>query len=306
MDAWGCRRIVTAFAVVLCVALATQTTAASQVTLAWDPPTQNTDGTTLEDLQGYVLSYGTASGSYDTTVDVGNTTTREVTGLTDGQVYYAAVKAYNSLGNQSEYGAEISWTAPDQTAPTISAPAQVSLVGNENDQAAIPDMSTVVTVSDNISDPAAIALTQDPTAGTLVGLGSTMVTVTATDEAGNTAEVVVEVYVTAMNRPPEVSAGADQTIRLPDDTVTLAATVSDDGLPEGETLSVQWTLVEGPASAAIATPNATGTTVTFTEPGTYILRVTANDGELTTSDDVTIVVNPEPVPLPPDNLRVVL
>jgi hypothetical protein len=33
-------------------------------------------------------------------------------------------------------------------------------------------------------------------------------------------------------------------------------------------------------------------TAKFTEPGTYVLRATANDGELSTASDITITVLP--------------
>jgi hypothetical protein len=50
---------------------------AAQVTLAWDANTEL-------DLAGYKVHYGTASGSYTTSVDVDNVITYIVTGLTAG------------------------------------------------------------------------------------------------------------------------------------------------------------------------------------------------------------------------------
>lgn len=44
------------------------------VKLAWDPNTE-------ADLAGYKIYYGYASGDYDTSIDVGNTTTFQITDL---------------------------------------------------------------------------------------------------------------------------------------------------------------------------------------------------------------------------------
>lgn len=276
---------------------------AATTTLAWDPPSLNTDGTALTNLAGYVVSYGTQSGSYDNSVDVGNVTAHELTGLEDGQVYYATVKAYNTYGLDSDGTSELNWTAPDVTPPSLDAPAQISLTGDDNDQAEVPDVTAQVTVSDNISSLSNILLSQDPAAGTLVGLGTTPITVTATDEAGNAAEAIVDLVVVAMNRPPTVDAGVDQTIRLPHDSVSLEGTVTDDGLPEDATVTVEWTFVSGPAAVTFGDATALNTTASFTEDGTYVLRLTATDTDLTATDDMTVTVTPKPIPMPPSNFH---
>ncbi|HEX7155000.1 MAG TPA: PKD domain-containing protein [Thermoanaerobaculia bacterium] len=99
-----------------------------------------------------------------------------------------------------------------------------------------------------------------------------------------------------VNRPPTVDAGGDQTTTLPNDTVTLAGVANDDGLPAGSTLSVQWTSVSGPAAVTFGDATMAATTATFTEPGTYVLKLTANDTLLASSDEVTITVIPRNQP----------
>lgn len=291
-------------AVALAALVIADRSAGSTSTLAWDPPGQNTDGSPVTNLAGYIVYYGQESGSYEHNVDVGNVTSYELPGLDDGQVYYAAVKAYNTFEMQSGNSDELTWTAPDEIAPSISAPEQIAVTGNENDQAEIPDVIAEATITDNCSDRPNITVTQDPLAGTLVGLGTTPVTLAATDEAGNTAEAIVNILVAAMNRPPDVNAGGDQSIRLPVDTVALVGTATDDGLPEGSSVSVEWTMASGPAAVTFGDVNALSTTATFTEEGTYVLRLTATDGDLTAHDEVTVTVTPKPVPMPPSNLHV--
>ena len=74
-------------------------------TLTWDPPTTNTDGTSLTDLAGYKVYYGTTSGNYTASTDVGNVTTYTVSDLPP-QVYYFAITAYDTVGNESDYSNE--------------------------------------------------------------------------------------------------------------------------------------------------------------------------------------------------------
>ena len=51
-----------------------------------------------------------------------------------------------------------------------------------------------------------------------------------------------------------------------------------------------WSKVSGPGTATFGNANAVDTTATFTVAGTYVLRLTASDGQATTTDDVTVVV----------------
>jgi hypothetical protein len=76
------------------------------IILDWDAPTTNADGTGLTDLVGYKIHYGTASGAYDHSIDVGNVTTYTLTGLTKGQTYYVATTAYDTSNNESGYSNE--------------------------------------------------------------------------------------------------------------------------------------------------------------------------------------------------------
>ena len=70
--------------------------------------------------------------------------------------------------------------------------------------------------------------------------------------------------------------------------VIVSAQVSDDGFPAA--LSTTWSCVSGPSVATIQSPNATTTAVTFSAPGTYVLRISATDTQFTVSDQTTVVV----------------
>src|SRR3989304_6108420 len=48
---------------------------AGDAILSWNSPTTNMDGSPLNDLAGYRIYYGTASGSYSQQLNLGNVTT---------------------------------------------------------------------------------------------------------------------------------------------------------------------------------------------------------------------------------------
>jgi uncharacterized repeat protein (TIGR02543 family) len=90
------------------------------------------------------------------------------------------------------------------------------------------------------------------------------------------------------NMPPCVNAGPDQT--LTGTTVAnLKGQATDDGDPSGA-LTTTWSKVSGPDVVTFGNLNALTTTASFSAPGTYVLRLTADDGQLQKSDDVTIVI----------------
>ncbi|MGH3386316.1 MAG: PKD domain-containing protein, partial [Nocardioidaceae bacterium] len=96
--------------------------------------------------------------------------------------------------------------------------------------------------------------------------------------------------VAGANRAPLVGAGAAQQIQLPQ-TASLSGTVTDDGLPSNPgTVTAAWTKVSGPGTVAFADAAAAVTSASFGEAGTYVLRLTGNDGALQSYDEVTVTV----------------
>ena len=101
------------------------------------------------------------------------------------------------------------------------------------------------------------------------------------------------------NQPPAVNAGPDRNITLPG-TASLAGTVQDDGLPTPANLTITWSKISGRedsdgGTVTFANAHAAATTASFGASGIYVLRLTASDGAVTVSDDVTVTVNPPPV-----------
>jgi len=75
---------------------------AASVVLEWD---RNSDGLTA----GYYVYYGTQSGNYTGSVDVGSSTSAVVNLNDPSATYYFAVQAYSSTGEKSPLSPEIAW-----------------------------------------------------------------------------------------------------------------------------------------------------------------------------------------------------
>ena len=101
------------------------------------------------------------------------------------------------------------------------------------------------------------------------------------------------------NPPPVVSAGPDVVVAKPvfPQAVQLNGTVSDLDPEEPEPgqgpweLSMEWSLVSGPAAVEFSDATIEDPMVTITAPGTYVLQLYATDTEKDASDTVTLYVN---------------
>ncbi|MGA8706145.1 MAG: fibronectin type III domain-containing protein [Steroidobacteraceae bacterium] len=78
------------------------TTASSSITLAWDAPTENTNGSALTNLAGFQILYGTSSTSLTQTISINSVgiLSYVVENLTPGTWYFEVV-AVNSAGEIS-------------------------------------------------------------------------------------------------------------------------------------------------------------------------------------------------------------
>ena len=123
--------------------------------------------------------------------------------------------------------------------------------------------------------------------------GTYVLTLTANDGLLSGSDDITITTSGVVNLAPVVNAGSNQTITLPTNVVTLAGSVTDDGLP-GTGVTTQWTKVSGPGTVTFANAAALSTTATFSVQGSYVLQLAANDGLLVGTGTVTITVNPNP------------
>jgi len=127
--------------------------------------------------------------------------------------------------------------------------------------------------------------------------GLYVVTLTVTDDDSATdiaAPLTIEVLAEEpANQPPQVNGGPDRS-GLVGATIHLDGAVTDDGKPNPPgALTVGWSVFSGPGVPTWpqGDQNNPHAHPVFSVPGTYVLRLTASDGELSASDDVTVVVS---------------
>ncbi len=198
--------------------------------------------------------------------------------------------------------------AAGQQAPTVSAGVDqtgvlgtpVALVGSASDDG-LPSPSTLSTHWTEVSGPGSVTFGNDQlasTSATFSVAGTYVLRLTADDGALSASDdVSIVVSDVSQNPPPTnhaplVSAGADQSGVL-GTPVALVGSVSDDGLPSPPTLSAHWTKVSGPGSVTFGNDQLASTSATFGAAGTYVLRLTADDGQLSAFDDVSITMSPD-------------
>ena len=119
--------------------------------------------------------------------------------------------------------------------------------------------------------------------------------INVTDYEGNAPDLgafEANTSTSTKNKPPVVSAGDNQVLKAPKTTTTLNGSVKDDGLPESSQVEVEWSVVSKPQGATVTFENmyAASTNATFSLQGTYMLKLTASDGELSSSANVEIKV----------------
>ena len=99
------------------------------------------------------------------------------------------------------------------------------------------------------------------------------------------------------NRPPITSAGLAQEIQvitLPT-AVTLRGSATDDGQPKPPgALAYSWTQVSGPGRVLFETPGSNETKAWLPGLGSYVFALTASDGDLSSSAQVSVLAGRPP------------
>jgi len=121
----------------------------------------------------------------------------------------------------------------------------------------------------NATDPMLVGLATTNSADKANAVGTfTDVNIALTDNIG-----------AAVNAGANISGLAGQ-------TRNLDATITDDAKPiQPGAVTPLWTKLSGPGAATFGDSGATDTTVTIDTAGSYVLRLTANDGQVKTFDD---------------------
>jgi hypothetical protein len=301
--------------------------ATGSVTLAWNPSIST-------NVAGYKIYYGLACGVYNNTISVAGSTATNVTvtGLVEGTTYYFAATAVDTLGIESQFSNETSYSVPTNSTPTApptlnpltdmiineNAGLQtVNLTGINSGAANEAQTLTVTAVSSNpglIPNPTANYASPNAT-GTLSftpapgSYGTAIVTVTV-NNSGASNNIVTQsftVTVNAVNQPPTLDplkAGSVPTILIPPQTqtaeaggvVNLAARVTGDPPP-----TYQW-FFNGNAIAG-STNRLCLSGIQASNVGSYTLVVSNACGAVTSAPAMLNVVAPvERRPVPAVNL----
>jgi hypothetical protein len=102
----------------------------------------------------------------------------------------------------------------------------------------------------------------------------------------------LEVYGGSSNTPPTANAGADKAITLPTNSVVINGSGTD---TNGTITAYSWTRLSGPNTPTLSGATTATLTANGLVAGTYVFRLTVTDnGGLTASDDVTVVVSNPP------------
>ena len=180
---------------------------------------------------------------------------------------------------------------------TLSLPANVVFLNGSVVDDGLPVGGTLTSTWTQLSGPAAVIFgtpNQPQTSATFSQAGTYVLQLTGNDsQLSTSATVTVIVY--PPNQPPVVNPGPDQTIVFPNQYITFNGSVADDGLPVGSTLTTAWSEFSGPSSVTFSNATAATTTVTFSNPGTYVLLLSASDGQFTTTKAVNAFVLGPPV-----------
>jgi len=175
---------------------------------------------------------------------------------------------------------------------TVTAPNTAVLNGSVKDDG-LPLSTSLKIYWIKLSGPGTVALSagSSPITNATFSLPGTysMRLVGSDGLLTGTDDVVVNVLPAPANLAPKVRAGVNISIKLPS-VANLAGSASDDGLPKP--LVVGWSKVSGPGTVIFGAPTRVTTTAAFSTAGTYVLRLTATDGALTASSDVTVTVAP--------------
>lgn len=93
--------------------------------------------------------------------------------------------------------------------------------------------------------------------------------------------------------PPQVNAGPDTSVIFPAG-VPLVGSATDDDPDQGPL--VEWTLTSGPGTLSVVLTYSSINYAVFSEPGVYVLRLTATDAEgLSAWDEFTVTVERSPL-----------
>ncbi|HTH47914.1 MAG TPA: lamin tail domain-containing protein [Candidatus Limnocylindria bacterium] len=177
---------------------------------------------------------------------------------------------------------------------------QLAIKDNMPDVANPDDITYLTTASNAVGGADESTFFEFPLDPALLHDGANTIAVEIHQSGGTSSDISFDFAlsgkVQGSNHAPTVAAGADLAVTLPAAAV-LSGGFTDDGLPNPPGVpQFAWSKLSGPGAVTFADAARPETTATFAAPGSYVLRLTANDGALSASDDVAVQVVSGEVP----------
>jgi hypothetical protein len=266
------------------------------ITLPTNSVTLTGTATDLLGISSYLWTQ--VSGPAIATITVSNASSTSVTGLIAGTyVFQLTVLDLLNLSSVAMVSVTVNPATQEVIVnagsnQSISMPTNsVTLTGTATDasdtitsylwtQVSGPDTSTITN---------ATSITATAT-GLIVGTYVFQLKATDDNNLSGTATVSVIVTHSAVDTV-SVSAGTNQNITLPSNSIVLTATVTDPKLLN-PAFTTWWSQTSGPSASALATPYKATTTATRLVAGTYVYNVSITDPNGTATSTVSITVNP--------------
>jgi hypothetical protein len=158
--------------------------------------------------------------------------------------------------------------------PTINTCAgDQTANANAHCQATVPDFTANVSATDNCSPASSLTITQSPVAGTSVGIGTTVVTITVTDSYGSTATCTVNFTVSDITPPVINTCASDQSANV---NTNCQAAVPDFTAGVSASDNCGFTLTQSPAAGTLVGLGTTVVTITATDGSSNTASCTAN------------------------------
>ena len=218
--------------------------------------------------------------------------------------YVARVDGWDSEGGSS-YDTDVDFfvhnAPPSVTIDTPAAGAQLDIATPVDLSATITDpgindvVSCEISWGDGVSESGAMSGGTCTGSHTYSGTGSQVVSVTGTDDAGDSAAgaILADVIPAVVpNTPPTAGAGGPYT-GTEGTPVALAGSASD---ADSDPLTTEWTIVpisgdKAGTACVVADPAALSTTVTCNDNANFTATLSVDDGQALVSDDGALTID---------------
>ena len=278
-------------ALVAFVLLAPARADARPISLAWDPSPDPT-------VTGYTLVYGTTSGIYPTSVEVGNVTSYQID--LPGPQYFFSVRAHTGTGVPSALAAEVAESSsialayPAPQTAFVGAAVSLPLVATGT-----PTSYTATNLPPGLSVNALTGLISGTVSAGADAASPYVVGAIVSNAAGNTSSVQFT-WIVRVDHAPTLTNPGNQT-SVQSTTVSLQLVASD---TDGDVLAYSATGLPPSLTVNAATGLISGT-LPSGSAAVYPVIATASDGLLSSNQafnwTVTAVANRAPTLTSPGN-----